>query len=243
MTSGFISQPQKYYIIGNWKSHKTVEQAEKWLEDYYQIINNINLSKTENPEVIICVAYIHLFPLKKKITEAKKKWPQINAPLKLAAQNVSPFSQGAYTGEISADMMQGLVDYCLVGHSERREKFAETNEVIFNKVKQLNSAGIKPILCVPDVTTPIPSDVELIAYEPVWAIGSGKPATPEHANQVARQIKMKHKRAQVIYGGSVNPDNVASFISQSEISGVLPGGASLKADTFIKIIANAKGKE
>ena len=222
------------YIIGNWKSNKSIEEARDWIDQFQGVISNSTLSTDANLEVILCAAFIHLPILKEQFLSVHTQGFQ----LKLGAQNVSAFPDGAYTGEVSAHMLSGLVDYCLVGHSERRKYFAETDGIIANKVKQLQQQSIEPIVCVPDAQTPVPVKVKFIAYEPVWAIGSGKPATAEHANAVATVLKQKYPDARIIYGGSVTEENVASFVGQPMISGVLPGGASLEPESFYQIITH-----
>jgi len=174
--------------------------------------------------------------------------------------------KGAYTGEISPLMLAGLCEYVILGHSERRQYFSETNEIINKKVRAALKAGVKPILCVGEslaqyeagkteaVVTDhvigslkdIPASANLvIAYEPVWAIGTGKAATSEQANNVigiVRKIVAKlygdsfARNLRILYGGSVTPDNIAELMRQTEIDGGLVGGASLKVDSFVSLI-------
>jgi triosephosphate isomerase len=134
--------------------------------------------------------------------------------------------------------MKDLVDYTLIGHSERRKNFLETDEILFKKVEMAKSAGLKVIYCVPDAMTKIPENVEIVAYEPITAIGSGNPDTPENASTVARAIKNQGILA-VLYGGSVTSENVHHFTKEDAIDGVLVGGASLKPVEFSSIIASA----
>jgi len=128
----------------------------------------------------------------------------------------------------------------IIGHSERRKNFGETDDILAKKVQQAKSAGLKIIYCVPDGNTDVPQGVDVVAYEPVWAIGTGESDTPEHANTVVADIKATSQVHTVLYGGSVTPDNVASFVAQPDIDGALPGGASLNAGTFAALIGNAR---
>lgn len=227
---------EKRYIIGNWKSNKTVKEAKDWLTTFHQVTVNGTLDTDRNLVTIVCVPFVHISPLFDELkTLLSEKFN-----LLLGAQDVSPFPDGAYTGAVSAHMLSGLVSYCLIGHSERRTHFAESDEIIAQKAKQLLKYNIQPILCVQDANIPIPDGITLVAYEPVWAIGSGKPATPEHANEVASMIKSKKPQVEIIYGGSVTADNVGTFLSQPNIVGVLPGGASLDTDAFSQLLAHAK---
>lgn len=176
----------------------------------------------------------------------------------VGAQDCSPYIKGAYTGEVSAAQLASMgVKYCIVGHSERRA-MGESDELIQAKVKALLDYKVTPILCVGYGTTVQEDELEVaevigqqladdldgidptkvvVAYEPVWAIGSGKPATADHAEQIALYITTKHGVKRVLYGGSVNSTNAAQFLGQPHVAGLLIGGASLLADDFNKIIA------
>jgi triosephosphate isomerase len=157
----------------------------------------------------------------------------------LGAQDVSAFGDGAYTGEVSARQIKELADWVIIGHSERRKYFSETDELLAKKEEQAKSAGLKIIYCVPNDSTDIPKGVDVVAYEPVWAIGTGKSDTPENANAVIATIKATSQVPVVLYGGSVTAANVASFVGQPSIDGVLAGGASLDPVTFSDLIGNA----
>jgi triosephosphate isomerase (TIM) len=210
------------YVIGNWKSNKTVEEARKWLNNFSKLYR-----PHDNTQVILCVSYIHV-PLMRGV------------PFSLGVQDISPFDQGAYTGEIAVSQLDGLVEYCLVGHSERRKYFNEDDKLLEAKIKQAKESGIEPIFCVQSADISIPSQVEIVAYEPVDAIGTGKPADPVECCNIIKKIKRERSNVKTgIYGGSVNSENIATFFSQSDIDGVLPGGASLDAEEFAKIIENA----
>jgi triosephosphate isomerase (TIM) len=186
--------------------------------------------------------------------------------VKVGAQNLYFEEKGAYTGEISPIMLAGLCEYVIIGHSERRQYFKETGELINKKIKAAIKTGLKPILCVGEKleeneagkTTQVVVDqlkaalVDInnvdglvIAYEPIWAIGTGKAATGKQSNETIGLIrntvaslidKNTTNEIRILYGGSVTADNIAEFISQPEIDGGLVGGASLKADQFIRIV-------
>lgn len=188
--------------------------------------------RLEFTQVVLCVPFTLLYTLKEAITAD-------HIPLALGAENVSPFAEGAETGEESARMVKDLADWVIIGHSERRKDFGETDEVLARKVEQARAAGLKIIYCVPDDATTVPKGVDVVAYEPVWAIGTGKTDTPENANTVVAAIKAKSGVKTVIYGGSVTAENVQSFISQPAIDGVLPGGASLDPQKFAALITAA----
>lgn len=205
---------KKLFIAGNWKSNKTIEEAKEWLNQF----------TTTNP-VVLCVPFTLLGVLKSE-------------KLSLGAQDVSPFGDGAYTGEVNARQIKELADWVIIGHSERRKYFSETDQMLQKKAEQAKNAGLKIIYCVPDDKTAIPS-VDVVAYEPVWAIGTGESDTPENADEICRKIKEKAGNAIVIYGGSVTDQNVRSFVEKPNIDGVLPGGASLDPKIFARLIASA----
>lgn len=209
---------KKLFIAGNWKSHKTVQEAQDWM-------GQINIPKSD-ATIVICVPFTLLSSVK-------------SSHFTLAAQDVSPFSEGAYTGEVSARQVKEFADWVIVGHSERRKYFGETDEILTRKVEMAKGANLKVIYCVPDDMTFIPANVDVVAYEPVWAIGTGKTDSPDNANSVVRKIKSKTNITTCIYGGSVTPQNVKSFVSTETIDGVLPGGASLDANMFSELIKEA----
>lgn len=162
-----------------------------------------------------------------------------NSALELCAQDVSRFAEGAYTGEINAKQLKELVDWVIIGHSERRANFGETDDVLKQKVFQAKSTGLRVIFCVSDQNETVPGDVDIVAYEPVAAIGTGQSESHEQANQVIKDLKEKSNIPVGLYGGSVTPENVASFIREPSIDGVLVGGASLDAAKFLQLIRNA----
>lgn len=216
-------------IAGNWKSNKTTNEAILWLRNFQFPIFNDQL---KNTTIILCVPFTLLFPMKQEIDRLK-------LPIELGAQDVSPFADGAYTGEVSARQIKELAGWVIVGHSERRKYFGETDEILSQKVIQAKSVGLSVLYCVPDDVTIVPGMVDAVAYEPVWAIGTGKSETPQNAGQVIQSIKSKIHVPCVIYGGSVTPENVRTFIAQPMINGVLPGGASMDPVKFAALITNA----
>ena len=217
-------------VAGNWKSNKTVEEGKKWIEEFRVLSSKFKV--TENVKIILCVPFTLLFPLKELITTYK-------LPLELGAQDVSPYGEGAYTGEVNGKQIKELAEWVIIGHSERRQHFGETDTVLREKVNQAKISQLKIIYCVPDAKTMVPKTVDIVAYEPVWAIGTGKTDTPENANAITETIKNQTNVTDVIYGGSIKPDNVSSFVSQPAIDGVLPGGASLSAASFSQLIVHA----
>ncbi len=221
------------FIAGNWKSKKTTEEARVWHDAFASLMKGVSI---EGATVVVCPPYTALPGL---------HWLLKTSGLSVAlgAQDVSGFGEGAYTGEVTAAMVKEVADWVLIGHSERRKYFGETDEQLQKKVEQANAAGVKVIYCVQDDTTIVPSGVDVVAYEPVWAIGTGKTDSPENANAVVTSIKSKTGVATVLYGGSVVAENVASFVSQSAIDGVLPGGASLDPQKFASLITNALGSQ
>ena len=156
----------------------------------------------------------------------------------MGAQDISRFEQGAYTGEVAASQLGAICQYAIIGHSERRQNFKETDQDLQSKVKNAKNANIEPIFCVQDENTKIPNGVKIVAYEPVFAIGTGNPDTPENAKSMSGKLKSLSEYV-VIYGGSVTSANVKSFLEKDVLDGVLVGGASLDASEFIKILESA----
>lgn len=220
----------KLLIVANLKSYKTENEAKEWLENFKKIKELEQI--LDNKEIIICPSFTLLSLFSLYISDN-------NLPVKTGAQNVSPFDEGAYTGEVNAKQIKDFADFVLIGHSERRNNFGETDEMLFKKTELSLRYGLAPIFLVQGKDNVIPQGVELIAYEPVFAIGSGTPDTPENADQIASVIKSKSNSYKILYGGSVTSENIKSFTSMQNISGVLVGGASLDPEEFIKIIQNA----
>ena len=218
---------KKLFIVANWKENKNALETDLW----FQAFNNLHIAiNKEEKEVIICPPFTLLPKVKESIVADQ---------LSIGAQDVSPFEKGAYTGEVNAEQVKELADYVIIGHSERRKNFGETDEILTEKVKVAMLGRLQPIFCVQGKETPIPEGVEIVAYEPIFAIGTGHPDTPEDAEDVAKTIKEKHGVKYVLYGGSVNDGDVRTFTQMPSVDGVLVGGASLDAEKFSKIIENA----
>ncbi len=219
---------KKIYIIGNWKSHKTVSEAAEWFEKISHL--KPQFSNLENKTIILCPPF-ELLSLSSALIQ------EYALPFILGAQDVSPFDEGAHTGEIAAVQLKEFVQYILVGHSERRN-LGETDEIVAQKSQQVLKAGLIPVVCVQGKETPVPEGVHVIAYEPVFAIGTGIADTPEDAEEVLKFFKEKGMTT-TIYGGSVSPENVSSFTTQPSVDGVLPGKDSLNPQLFADIITNS----
>ena len=224
--------PKNLYLIANWKSHKTLDEATR----FFDSLQNLEL----NPQVknIIAPPAPYLQSLLVQVTDS-------NVPIILAAQSISPFPFGAYTGEVSAAMVKDWAHYVIVGHSERRKYFHESYQDVANKIAQILEHNLTPILCVDepymhaqfDALGPENIPQLIVAYEPLTAIGSGDPDTPEHAAKIATQIKeIANANLPVLYGGSVTADNVHTFTSLPEINGALVGGASLDPESWQDLI-------
>ena len=244
---------RKPIIAGNWKMHKTIAEALEFVSDIKDRVNN------EKVEAVICAP----FTLLKDLKEATK-----GTSIKIGAQNMHFEEKGAFTGEISPLMLKELdMDYVIIGHSERRQYFNETNETVNKKVLKALEVGIDPILCVGETLeereagntkdvckVQVEKALEnvskediakvVIAYEPIWAIGTGKTATSEDANDVIAYIRQVvanlykdlANEVRIQYGGSVKPSNVGEIMNQSDIDGALVGGASLEANDYIQLV-------
>ena len=250
---------KKFLIAGNWKMNKTTAEA----VEFAQALKAKNLANAE--DCAIMAPFTQLVSLKKELE---------GSGVKVGAQNVHFEPSGAFTGEISIPMLKEIgVDYCVIGHSERREYFNETDDTCNKKLKALLENGIKPILCVGEsleireghgeqtfVAAQLFADLEgiykdemkdiVIAYEPIWAIGAGKTATPEQAEEMCAFIRgivggMYEDPAVgdeliVLYGGSMKAGNAAELLAMQDINGGLIGGDSLKVDNFATIAEAAK---
>lgn len=242
---------RKNVIAGNWKMNMLPNEAIELMEG---LIPKVKDSKDE---IIVCVPYIDLFYT---LLEAQ----QTN--IHVGAQNVFYEDKGAYTGEVSAAMLRSInTEYVIIGHSERRRYFNETDEIVNKKAKKALENGLKPIICVGEtleekeqgktievITNQVAKDLKdltiedlsntIIAYEPIWAIGTGKTATKEDAENSIKSIREKIKSIfntddiSILYGGSVKPENAKELFSMPDIDGALVGGASLKADSFAGIV-------
>ncbi len=225
---------KKIYIVANWKSNLTSAEANSWLQRF----KNYDL-RIMNKEIIICPPYTLFAEVESRIKNQELR-------IKLGAQDVSPFDEGAYTGEVSAKQIKEFADFAIIGHSERRQNFKEDDKTIDRKIDQAFRNSLNVILCISDIKQIQNSEFRIqnsnskliIAYEPLFAIGSGNPDTPENANNAAEKIK-EIINAPVLYGGSVTPENVNGFTTMDNIDGVLVGGASLDAQEFYKIIQKA----
>jgi triosephosphate isomerase (TIM) len=218
------------YFIGNWKQNILPDDLGVWTEFFEKY--------SQNPSVIVAPQSPLLPLIREKST------------IRLAGQDVSPFTNGAHTGRISPDLLRLYATYCIVGHSEMRKEAAESNDLVMFKTKRLLENGITPIICLdlPYIDTQldllkkefIDFSKVIFAYEPLASIGTGKPATPAFADQIALKIKSKSLRSvPVVYGGSIDPENIKEFSDNEYITGFLIGKASLSPQTFATIIDNA----
>ena len=214
------------YFIANWKLHKTVTEAQDFLNKLSTKLIDIQL---DGKEIVVCPSFISLSSVASYIHNHK-------IPVSIGAQSISNFAVGAYTGEVCGSQIREFADYVIVGHSERRRFFGETNEIVEQKVKQAREAGLTVILCVQDENEQIPNDADILAFEPIYAIGTGNPEDPGRIGEVFKLLREKTK-APLLYGGSVTPDNISDFKNIPLLSGFLVGGASLEADSFIRIIS------
>lgn len=178
------------------------------------------------------------------LSAVSKDLKQLNLPIKIGAQDISRFEEGKHTGEISAVMVAEFASYVMLGHSERRSQLGETDEIVAEKVRLAKKYNLTPMVCVSEIPQAealkklINDFSDLIAYEPVFAIGTGKPDTPDNANEVAGQIKSIFPQARVLYGGSVDGSNAKEFTQQKNLSGVLVGNRSLDPNFFLEILKN-----
>ncbi len=249
--------PRRIIIAGNWKMNKNIGES-------IDLANSIkrSLYDVEEVEIVICPPFTSLSDVNEITMETN---------IKLGAQDCYWEMEGAFTGEVSAPMLKSVgCEYCIIGHSERRQFFGETNETVNKKLKSLLKEKIKPIVCVGEKLEDRKSgrtfDVikdhvvnslsgisqedmlrTVIAYEPVWAIGTGVNATKEQAEEAHKYIRtllaQMHgdevaKSIRIQYGGSVKPENIKELISQEDVDGALVGGASLKADSFVGLVKN-----
>ncbi len=239
-------------IAGNWKMNTTPNKAIALVKEMIK-----GLAEADNVDRVICPPFVSLYALRELLKETS---------IELGAQNLFYEEKGAYTGEISPPMLAELCRYVIIGHSERRRYFNETGNMVNKKVKAALHAGLKPILCIGEnleendagrtdevVTDQLRFCLNgiqyhqdlIVAYEPVWAIGTGRAATSQQANETAGIIRGKFSQMygesqaealRILYGGSVTAANTAELMAQPEIDGGLVGGASLKADEFLSIV-------
>lgn len=209
-------------VIANHKANKSWDEVATWIDEVASVAQNFAGT------IIFCPSYPFLAAAHEKIS-------QNGINLKLGSQDISRFEQGAYTGEVAASQIADTIKYTIIGHSERRQNFAEDDKILSQKVENAQKAGITPIFCVQNEKTSIPKNVEIVAYEPVFAIGTGNPDTPENVQVIAQRLIAKGKYI-VLYGGSVSGENVKSFV-KNQVEGVLVGATnSLDTQQFIGII-------
>lgn len=246
---------RRLLIAGNWKMFNTISESLELTRKILYGVKNVNAL-----DIVICPVFTALSRVYELIKDSN---------IKLGAQDTHWEMKGAFTGEVSPVMLRDVgCEYVIIGHSERREYFGETNETVNKKIKSAIKCGLKPIVCVGEkleerengitekiLDTQITEGLKeltlddiknvIIAYEPVWAIGTGKTATPEIANNTQKFIRNKiaeifdknvAENIRILYGGSVKPENAKSLLEQEHIDGALVGGASLDAGSFIKII-------
>jgi triosephosphate isomerase len=244
-------------IAGNWKMYKNNQEAAEFIKKLDPLVASV-----EGVEVAVCPPFTALSDVARVIDE-------LNSRIRLGAQNVFPQPEGAFTGEVSPSMLVSLgVHYVIVGHSERREIIGEKDDFIADKVRAVLDAGMTPILCVGEtlqereageamskVESQLQADLAsfaggglppiVIAYEPIWAIGTGKTATPEDAQEMTSFIRQwledNHgsemaEKIRVLYGGSVKSGNISELMLMEDIDGALVGGASLDAEEFSSIV-------
>jgi len=245
-------------VAGNWKMNKTLYETRDLLKEMVPELKDIT-----DVDIVVCPPFVSLGVAVRETADT---------PIQLGAQNLHWEASGAYTGEISPAMLVDLCRYVIIGHSERRAMFGETDESVNKKVKAALQAGLLPIMCVgetleenkagltaevvsrmvreglKDLTALQATDV-IIAYEPVWAIGTGLAATSDGANAVHRDVirpilrevfgQLVGNGMRILYGGSVTPANAAELFAQSDIDGGLVGGASLKTESFVAIVKAA----
>lgn len=219
------------YIIGNWKSNLGGKDISSWFEKMSQYLNS-HKTDFNNLTIIVCPPFIYLPYVSRLISKYK-------LPFQIGAQNISAYPGGAYTGEVNAQQVKEFASYVLIGHSERRKYFAEDESQLKEKVKRAAEAGISPVYCISKTEDDIPEGVGIVAYEPVFAIGTGKADSSTNAGQVAQKIKEADLNRKVIYGGSVTQNNIADFLNESGIDGVLPGKTSLDPQIFGEMLTNA----
>jgi len=245
---------RKPIIAGNWKMHNTIEESIALVEDLKPLVKNASC------DVVVCPAFVCL----QAVAEAAA-----GTNIKVGAQNMYFEEKGAYTGEVSPYMLESLgIDYVIIGHSERRQYFNETDETVNKKLKKAYEHKLAPILCVGEtleeregnITSEVlgrqvmldlagltneQADTLVIAYEPIWAIGTGKTATADDANDTIAYIRSvvsgifgedTAEKVRIQYGGSVKPNTIKEQMSKSDIDGALVGGASLKASDFAAIV-------
>ena len=242
-------------IAGNWKMNKTVAEAR-------ELVGRMRapLEAVAGAQTVLCPPFVSLVLLRELLN---------GSSIAVGAQNMFHEASGAFTGEVSPTMLADVCEYVILGHSERRQTFGETDAIVSRKVKAALNAGLRPIMCVGEqleerdkgsvediVEQQVRLGLELVdspagllvAYEPIWAIGTGKAATPGDAQQMMAFVRSVLSQrfsdgeatdVPLLYGGSVNAENVADFVRETDVDGALVGGASLDADGFVQLVRNA----
>lgn len=211
------------YFIANWKANKNLQETLDWIDQFLKVYQ-----PKPNSTVIVCPPSPFLAMIKQKINQTNN--------LKLGAQDISLYEEGAYTGETTAKSLSRLVDYVIIGHSERRKYFQESNESIHQKINLAKKYQIEAILCIRDQNDWLPnSGVKIVAYEPVYAIGTGNNEPVEKAIDLKNKLNLP-QNVVYLYGGSVNENNAKDYVQSDKIDGLLVGGASLNPQSFNKII-------
>ena len=236
----------KIVIAGNWKMYKNQAQSLEFVQKFKSETENTSKDR----EIVLCAPYTSLTVMSKNLHGSR---------IMLGAQNIHWETEGAYTGEISGEMLTEIgVNYVIIGHSERRQYFGETDETVNLRLKAAQKYSLKPILCVGEtkeqrdageteniITNQLKKDLVgvdqnnlIIAYEPIWAIGTGDTCESTEANRVIGIIRqqLENKNVTIQYGGSVKPGNIDEIMSQPEIDGALVGGASLEPVNFARIV-------
>jgi triosephosphate isomerase (TIM) len=228
----------KRFVIGNWKCHKTLEDAQSWFDEFAGLYKPV-----AEVAVILAPSFICLDSLSGYVQRLCLE------NVSLAAQDISPFPKGAYTGAVAADMVKGMVNYVIVGHSDRRRYFHETSQDVANKVNETVDAGLVPIVCVDQpyamsqltALTDIDCEKMIIAYGPVDALSFRIPQAPKAVIKAADLIARVHPNRAIVYGGSITPENAREYAGLPGISGLFVGAASLDASSFAAICREMAG--
>lgn len=224
------------YVIGNWKSHKSKESGMEWFRQFAS-----SYKPQENVQVIVAPSLLCLDGLATYLKVQHLPF------VSLAAQDVSPFPRGSYTGAVAADLIKSVADYVIVGHSERRRYFHETIQDVINKVTEAADAGLTPIVCVEDdellsrLRPLLDIDCKnlIVAYTPVDALNFNIPESPEKVEMAITRIRGFFPKWPVVYGGALNEENVSDYLAVPTLAGVFLGSGSLQAETFARICNGA----